>query len=276
MHDDAIRANTNKIWRPVTEWEAICFLSDPKKQKEEARLAREIMTRSVCHLASSGREILYAADYENDDAWNLTLAMRNTNRREIKNPSAPGQKLAWTAYMRKNPLTALERDDDAWVEAAVDIILRFKAKQLYVNFFSRDLNATKGRMQVRNSAGYVDVAKVLMCFALAMGLEIFALTLSPEETSTVTLRLSANDIGSGKLRNLYMNQYGLQRESPERSYMSGKLSEALRLCVADWKEDQKCALESCTAGKVRSNLLQAIMSWKSRLSAMAGISRASA
>ena len=259
---EGVKKFTGQTWRPVTEWEAICYLSDAGGKSEEARWAREIMTRSVCHLARDGREILYAADFDSDRKWYLTLALHNT--RERKSWTA-NHDLLWTDSMRNDPMSSVQNRYNAWVEAAVDIVLHFEKKGVYISYFTRDTNAPKGTMRVDDSDDFVDVAKVLMCFAMAMSLEIFALTLPVEEVQNIKVKLNAADTGTGRLFSYYQREYGLKQIHKNPKYMLGTLSRALRLCVADWKEQQKCALASCAKPhEGKSSLLQAITSWKAR------------
>jgi len=259
---EGLETFTGRTWMPVTEWEAICYLSDAGGKGKEARWAREIMTRSVCHLARDGREILYAADFLSDHKWYLTLAVHNTRERKS---STESHGLRWTYMMRNDPLYSNWNGDNAWVEAAVDLVLQFDDKQVCIEYFTRDKNALKGTMRVDDSNNFVNVAKVLMCFAMAMSLEIFALTLPVEEVQNIRVKLEAADSGSGSLHDYYQREYGLQRLDKDSKYMWGTLSHALRQCVADWKAQQKCTLASCAKPhEGKSSLSQAITSWKKR------------
>jgi hypothetical protein len=168
--------------------------------------------------------------------------------------------------MTHNPLDSVHAVTEDWIEAAVDLKLDFSDNTVDVNYFARDANVSSGTIRVEETQNYIPVAKVLMCFSLAMALEIFALMRPHRQLQDVTVHLEAGDKGNGKLFQYY-TQYGL-RKNPFSHFMQGSLRDALLSCVEAWKAERKCELASCQARgeAMESRLSQVITAMKDKRS----------
>ena len=198
---------------------------EPDFKKLERQKLRTVMTDSIRRLADTGREMLYQLEKDPlSDYIHLEVA---TITQEVSE---------WPDYMPLfHPRDALSfvhrslRRGRTRVEAAVEIKIDPDANEVYIIFFNRN-EAFESR-PVLASSPYSKVAKVTMCFALAMVGEI---CLSLPNMHNTTVSLYADDRGSGKLLKYYENEYGFKRV-PGRVDMIVSLKEALEQCSRVWE-----------------------------------------
>ena len=222
-------------WRPVSEWAVVAprvqrrkgkyTPEEPDFKKLERQKLRTVMTDSIHRLADTGREMLYQLEQERlSDHIFLEIATITQGVSE------------WPDYMTLfHPIDALSfvhrslRRGRTRVEAAVEIKIDPDKNNVHIKYFNR--NEAFESLPVLASSPCSKVAKVTMCFALAMVGEI---CLSLPNMHNTTVSLYADDRGSGKLLKYYENEYGFKRV-PGRVDMIVSLKEALEQCSRVWE-----------------------------------------
>jgi hypothetical protein len=202
----------------VSEWEV---LSHQESDEAEHVNLRRMM---------SGRELLYRVKLlpEENDSIEMELAVATKKYSPLEDK--------FLLFDAKESLYAVHRSlrERSRVEASVQINIDHVENLVDIDFLNR--NMAFPSLPVEASSPKSKVAKVMLCFALAMAGEI-CMSMSAELSKTKILLYAADD-GSGKLRQYYAEEYGLQSGNLINK-MEGYLMVAIGKCGRVWESDDE-------------------------------------
>ena len=210
-------------WRPVSEWEV---LSHQESDKAEHVNLRRMMSESIFRLAKSGRELLYRVDILPVRNIGMELAMATKGYSPERD--------SFKYFGCNEALHAVHRSlrERSRVEATVVININLEENMVDIDLLNR--NMAFPSLPVETSSPKSKVAKVMLCFALAMAGEI-CISMSADLTWTKVTLYAADD-GSGKLLQYYEKEYGLRKEGLT-NHMEGLLQVAIGQCGRVWESD---------------------------------------